>query len=87
MIVKFWASAANYVINASMSLNTHCVMEKINAIKGTRITILPWKSKKLHLLTCKVNKIVFWLCTAELVYDSRHTLAAGDRDIKSNVLP
>ena len=30
------------VIHVEMSLNTHCVVEKIKAIKVTRITILPW---------------------------------------------
>ena len=65
----------------------HCVMEKIKAIKGIRITILPWKSKRQYLLTCKVNRTSFWLCKAELLCDNRHTLVAGDCDIKSNVSP
>ena len=59
-------------------------MEKIKAIKGTSITILPWKSKRQYLQTCKVNRTAFWLCTAELFCDNRHTLVAAD--IKSNVL-
>ena len=58
-----------------------CVMEKIKAIKGTRIKILPWKSKRQYLLTCKVDRAIFWLCTAELCCDKRQTLVAGDRDI------